>query len=179
MGRHVIIALKSRLSRSVHTHRDKFTLRKERGWVWLQRLCFWVLRKIGAYHLETIETVTYGPFDRNEKLSQRLFDIVEETLGWDTFDDTQWMVVMGRDEFRQLDQDKELLHVFGFVIGMEMRRPIRNRFGEYKVGTFHGIDVVVLPWVEGMTLVPKTSLAYSKTIHHVADCTAAITDWNP
>lgn len=173
--RHTITAIRGTLHKYTKMSPDVFEFRKDQGWHWLQRLCFWVLRKIGAQQLATMETVTYGPFERNDKLSETIFQLVEQTIGWPDFDESEWQLVMGRDTYRTLISDKELAHAFGFLYPIEVRSPSPPRFGafeQYTRGQVHGIDITVLPWVDGFALVPKKSLAYGSAALPIEDFAA-------
>lgn len=172
--RHTITAMRGTLHKYIQAEPAAYEFRKDRGWHWLQRLCFWVLRKIGAQRLATIKTVTYGPFERNDKLSEAIFQLVENALGWPRFDEIQWQIVMGRDTYRTLISDKELAHAFGFLYPLEVRSPYPNfgPFDPYTRGQVYGIDITVLPWVDGFALVPKTSLAYGSAALPIEDFTA-------
>ena len=164
--------MKGRLELYPKTLDDAFEFRKDRGWHWLQRLCFWALKKVGAYRHITIEKVSYGPFT-NDAIGQRIFELVESTLGWRDFNDSEWMIVMGRDAYREMVNDRELFHAFGFVKPLEVRHGPANpvgRYFDYVRGEVHGIDIAVVPWINGMALVPKMSLDYSGRGHHIADC---------
>jgi len=164
--------MKGRLELFPTTVEDAFEFRKDRGWRWLQRLCFWVLKKIGAHRHITVEKVSYGPFD-NAQIGGRVFEIVESTIGWRNFDASEWMLVMGRDAYRELVNDRELFHAFGFIKTLEVRHGPSNPVGpyfDYVRGQVYGIDIMVVPWVNGMALVPNMSLAYSGRGYHVADC---------
>lgn len=143
------------VKRVSHYSPTKFELTPSAGWLWLQRLCFWVLRKIDARSKEWTEsvrsvTVHYQGFmqalaaQRGEILSQ--YAIEGKYL------------LMGPMEFAEFSTTSVFLQAaVGFTIPDAVyRKETDGRCFPYKTKTIViDLNVIVLPWMKGMLVVPE------------------------
>lgn len=122
---------------------EDFTFRKDCGWVWLQRLCFWILAKIGAYRRdETVEVVKYVDIQRDE-----IYDAVLEAIeDAHMFDRKPTMVVFGGEEWRNLMNSPRPVDM---IMDYHLRRDDIRGLG-YSV---RGLPVKVVPWVKGFAVI--------------------------
>lgn len=128
---------------------NAFELRTDRGWVWLQKLCFAVLKWIGAHRLMTVEKVTYGPLDA-PKLIEKVFWSIENTVGWQSRRADEFCLVMGAKQFQELISHREVRDCFGWDLMVDVWTPYTKEI--------HGVPIAVVPWIDGLAVVPRCLL---------------------
>lgn len=130
--------------------RERYELRPERGWVWVQRAAFKVLDWIGAHHMATVKTFVRTP--------QQNDDLLKSLLG----QEGQWIehvhhsdrrgrgaqIFIGPDEYPDLMRLCE--HMGMSPVTMYGRIETRDRYGP----KWHDIPITVVPWMVGAVLVP-------------------------
>lgn len=122
-----------------HLHEDAFSLKPENGWVWLQRLCFWVLRKLRCYYNEPSVEVTrhvVSPDDFMERFFQQCDAL-------DVLRSRPEAILMGAEDYRDLMHSPLACEAFSF--DAQYNSP----------GRIHGVTVIVLPTVRGMAVLPS------------------------
>lgn len=118
---------------------DAFGLTPERGWVWLQKLCIWVLRKLGCFYNKPeveIKRHIIAPDDFMErffKQSNALEDLRMRPAA----------ILVGAEDYRDLMQSSLANEAFSF--------PARYGHG----GQICGLEVIVLPTIRGMVVLPE------------------------
>lgn len=123
--------------------KDTFGVRNDRPHVWLQRVCCWVLGKLGATHTYMTEDYLYYQVDVTDlvdSFKQQYGDVVHIT------GNTPSKVVMGVEDFHRLTNALQMNHVLSF----NLKAPI-NR---YHRADLTGIPVMVLPWMSGILVLP-------------------------
>lgn len=117
-----------------------FVLRKDRGWVWLQKICFKILRWIGAYELIKTETVTYTNL-RSDKLKDKIVEGIRSQGGY-----REGMVLtIGAAQWMELTDNRELMYeAFSYDV-------TAFRDSRYP-GRILGVKVEVIPWIDGWYL---------------------------
>ncbi len=129
---------------------DAFEFRKDRGWHWLQRSCFWVLGKIGAYQQKTFEVFRRTPQENN--------DLLKSLLG----QEGQWLRLINERAdcriFMGPDDQMDLMRLCEFremrPTSFRGRIETRQRRGDYTESCWHDIPITVVPWMKGAILVP-------------------------
>ncbi len=115
---------------------------------WLQKLCFWILGKCKAR--QKVEQKVDEWFRFSEKDIQRYIDEIEMRIMSRDIDlDKGGYLFLGRDEMKKLRQSENYHFEFCFSIGMEMLP------GGQK---YHGFTIVMIPWMEGILMVPQSCL---------------------
>ncbi len=116
-------------------HKEKFALRTDKRFVWLQRILFLGLKKLGAYDQGTYETMTVHTIDQKD-LANKL------AVMWNAicqFEDRPPVAVyMGEKEFTELTNNR-LSVGMGFSFNL----------AAHDQGSFRGMRIIVVPWMEG------------------------------
>lgn len=130
--------------RTLTEFKDGFEFRSDKKYHWIQKFCFWILRKIGAYRRENIHSFkkfTINPdsfmerlFKQNSYL-QKEFNMKPSKLFIGAEDYT---AVMGGDEMRQMLQFNTSYHFRDGRCGIEIM----------------GLKVTVVPWMRGIIVMP-------------------------
>jgi len=137
--------MQARLVETVLDLGNAFEFREDRGWHWLQRACFWVLRKIGAYAQETTRVWTRHPQDND--------DLLKSLLG----QEQEWLRLIHREDCRIYmgpEEHTEVLrmcdHLGSGHFTFDARIKITDRHGP----RFHDVPITVVPWLKGAFIVP-------------------------
>lgn len=130
------------------THHDVYKLRPDRKYVWLQKLCIRILKKLGANWIEDRMTFERIQID-SSKFMKNLFDQVAEIQR--EFNQKPKTILIGSEDYHKLMGDKELYQMLRFEAEYHTSR--RNERGEY-VGTVNGLSVQVIPWMQGILVLP-------------------------
>jgi hypothetical protein len=118
---------------------DAYMLRVDRRAPWLQRLCLWVLHKLGATaHIATAE-VRRVRLD-GEGFMARLYAQKRELF--DQFGYDASTLLIGSEEYEQLMGSPEVYQLMRFTAPYELR------------GQVFGLNVRVVPWMSGMVVLP-------------------------
>lgn len=117
---------------------DQYQLRRDRSAVWLQRLCVWVLRKLGAHAVVEVEDVTPVEFYSDDLISA-LNRQRQEVSG--RFGHKPARLVIGAEDFRRLMNTPEI-HQYVQI----------NT--QYRGHTVLGLRVEIVPWMRGMVVLP-------------------------
>lgn len=117
-----------------------FQYRSDRSYKWLQKLCFWILRKLKAFHQEDRATYITIEID-TEKFIKRLFQQRESIARCLSLDTTHLLI--GHDDFVELMEETKYYSSFSFV----------TKYG-YGQQLF-GLKVIVVPWMQGFVLLTK------------------------
>ena len=136
-------------SRKLVTPVDKYTFCEDKGYVWLQRLCFRVLSKIGAYAQEWTHVYRRVGFDNNDLLKLLLEQ--EKTFYSLIYNRKLERIYMGPDDYQDLMMGVERLGMIPitFVSFVKICSP-NNPYGSW-----HDIPITVIPWMKGVLMVPK------------------------
>ena len=121
---------------------DAYRFNEWAGWVPVQRLCFWLLRKIGAFaYVDTVKTSTHvldtdkfmENVDRQRRGLLDMYDLYGERL------------LIGVEEYQDfMSNNAEYIREFSFGT-------------TYNKGQFQicGMEVTVIPWMKGVLVLPK------------------------
>lgn len=126
----------------------KFEFQKEKGWHWLQKLCIKILAKIGAFSQEEIlltENVVVDCGSFRDNIQKQLAEAAMR------FDFEPSTLVIGSKTYHDFMKETYKDGIF-FDFGIELKA--------YRGGIpiLFGLDVLVVPWMEGMIVMPNTLL---------------------
>lgn len=120
------------------TIKHQYEVREDVRFVWLQRFLCWLLRKIGAY--ATVEDLKYVRYTFDKKdFTERLFRNKETVM---RFDCQPRQLIIGADDFAELMSLPEIRNYVSFDATYNYGRKIL------------GLNVKVVPWMQGMVVVP-------------------------
>ena len=124
---------------------DQYQLRADRKMLWLQRICFWVLKKIGARAVRTDLLIKKNTID-----IKNLFDLVlrqqYELYGKYLLESRHLLV--GYDEYSKF-MDGTLNSHFAFEVP---KHQLNNGL------VVSGMRVTLVPWMSGVLVLPKEIL---------------------
>lgn len=120
--------------------KDAFEFRPERGHVLLQKICFWFLRKMGAYRVGESITVKTIQID-SDKFIDQLLRQRKSLFKFFNLDASRLLI--GPDDFHSLMGEMQEHYLFSFNAEY------------YRNGELFGIKVYVIPWMKGMLVLPN------------------------
>lgn len=124
--------------------KDSFELRKDRPAVWLQRLCLWVLRRLGCYaQHETVRIDRHYIGWKGNSFMERLWE--RKKLIWGSFDMEPTRLLIGAEDYARLMQEAYSKNSFEFSAQYMMGRAGREP-------EVMGLKVEVIPWMSGILL---------------------------
>jgi hypothetical protein len=122
---------------------NTYQLRKDRDWLWVQKLAIWVLRKLGCFAIQEDAIITRHRFDGNTLLEAIM---AQHSEVMNIYHRHGERLLIGFEEFRDL-------------LGTEMREPrsfaMQYRWHEKNGYTVCGLKVTVIPWMKGILVVPR------------------------
>ena len=124
---------------------DFYGVRERGKMVWLQRLCFRVLKRLGKNAMEDKISVVRHVID-HDKILDRIW---EQKTGVMSFfhQGSPHMVLMGAEDFQEcLDSPTAPQGVMEFAV--------RARVGQNGLPAVFGLKIVVVPWIKGVVVVP-------------------------
>lgn len=124
---------------------DTYQLRTDRPLVWLQRVCLWMLRRLGCFVSVNdirIERHVFGKKGRT--FMERLWERRMSILG--TFDMQPTRLLIGPEEYAEIMHEAVSTASFGF----DAEYGVGN--GPLRQPTVMGLRVEVIPWMRGMLL---------------------------
>lgn len=123
--------------------KDSYSFRKDRGFHRVQKLCLWVLEKIGARNLSIDKQVKFVRFSPKDVMDS-LFKQRRNALQYLDIDANE--IFIGQDDFMELT-------------GQASGNPF-SFMGEYwQSGKCFGCKVTVVPWMKGVLVVPSKRVA--------------------
>jgi hypothetical protein len=122
--------------------KDAFELREDRPALWLQRVCLWVLRKLGCFACkETIDYQRHVFGDKGRDFMSRLWE--RKDALWGSFEREPTRLLIGAEQYAEMMRETASSAYFEFN-------------AEYMKGGRHpkvmGLHVEVIPWMCGMLL---------------------------
>lgn len=130
-------------------HDDAFSYQPSRGLKWLQRACFWVLRRIGCYHVSNFSTYRRIVVDRAASVHEIMRQQANLRSSLGTGGE---VLLIGAEDWKEILQSEPM-----FFSPMAFN-------GHYYVPRYPGdaerkeLRVCVIPWMRGMVLVPREAL---------------------
>src|SRR5262245_37147227 len=128
---------------------DKFEFRKDRSHHWLQRICFFILRKLKA-HSKLMTTVYRYTNLESKDLMGKIDEAIRTVVSLEDHQPQNLVIIMGRSQFYELVQNREVHMAMGWTVPMRIRTPYSERCLD--------IPVAVVPWIEGFAVVPADTV---------------------
>lgn len=119
---------------------NSFEFRKDLKYHWLQKACFWILRKIGCFRQFTDESIVVSRFQPKsfmDSIMKQRFSIE------DIYDIRPERLVIGAKDFEDLMGLPEFRQYFSFSAGADF-----NNLQMF------GMTIEVVPWMKGCVLLP-------------------------
>jgi hypothetical protein len=130
----------------------QYEYRPDRKWCWLQRVCLWILNKIGAFSQQV--TNTYGVVTiEHERLASFVRDLQRSARR--NGEPSPHRILMGWRTVEQFIQGEEGRDFFRHQVsfGVPSYRP------RYKRAEFCGMEIFCVPWfADGTVVLPSQYL---------------------
>lgn len=126
---------------------DLFKYRPDKGWRWLQRSAFALLRWIGAHHEPVISTFRRSA-EQNDELLKSLLGQEGQWIEHVHYEESA-QIYMGPDDYPDLVALAEFreMQAATFMGRIETS----TRYGS----KWHDIPITVVPWMKGAIIVPR------------------------
>jgi hypothetical protein len=139
VNREVIDVYELRSIPTVVALKDAFELREDRPARWLQRVCLWVLKKLGCYaNKETVAIERHAVGWHGEKFMERLW--ARKKAIWGDFEMEPTRLLLGAADYEEMMKE---VCTGGFSFNAEWYRGNREVMG---------LKVEVVPHMRGMLL---------------------------
>ncbi|MDE2103800.1 MAG: hypothetical protein KGL39_41565 [Patescibacteria group bacterium] len=136
--------------REVRPHPTRFEFSPQRGWKWAQRLCFWILAKIGARASE--EVIVWRRIGtQNDALLESLLKQEHWLLENLYYRRQAYRLLIGPEQEMELLRIAENIGMRHFSLDAGIRTADRNG------PRWHDIPITVIPWMKGALIVPRES----------------------
>ena len=135
----VIQFIESEEFRRTVTIKDAFEFRKDRPAHWLQRICLWVLRKLGAHHMRDTVTIRRHRLDA-KTFMERLFKQRAELAR--LLNREPKRLLIGSDDYFEMMNETAIHQSFSFRAEYAKNREIL------------GLEVQIIPWMRGVLVMP-------------------------
>lgn len=123
---------------------DVFCLKPASGWVWAQRICIWVLRKLNCQWYEEVESYTRHVIDtddfiKNLSLQHKgILDHCHREAG---------RLLMGAEDFQDLMSSP--------LVSQQMQFMASYAYAEHGRREIFGLEVTIIPWMKGILVMPR------------------------
>ena len=132
------------------THRallyDKFCVTDRGKYMWLQRICCWILKKLGAFY-EEVYDVCYTETIDKKKFVDAFMDQKSVLMH-------EWHLTPGKI----ICGEKDFCEIMGYKHSFDLM-PINVEFNielaDNERDVIFGVPVQVVPWLDGMIILPK------------------------
>lgn len=124
-------------------HDDVFAVNQHRKAVWLQKICIWILRKLGCEWTEITtkyRRVAISPSSFMQELCRQRAEIISR------FDGDPAVLLIGAEDFEKMMNTEEFGRLFSFT-------------GEYLLDRrIFGLSVHVVPYMRGMVVLDSRDI---------------------
>lgn len=127
---------------------SEFCFDREKGWVWLQKICFWILRKLDLYAIREKFESEYYEFN-TDNFFNNFMELKWELLNVDVMPK---LLIIGRDEWLKFQKHKFLLDVPVFFEAKYEVHKFNEKTGKSEF-FLEGIKVEIVPWMSGWCLI--------------------------
>lgn len=125
------------------TDNNAFAVREDRPHVWLQKVCCWVLRKLGAYRIDTQTKIEYRTIDADTFMDR----IAEQRASvFELLNCQPKELLIGAQDYAELMHEADIPFPFSFSASYAV--------GERGVAQIMGLKVRVIPWMRGVLVLP-------------------------
>ena len=123
---------------------DTYKLTPTAGWVWVQKICLWMLERLGCNAIETYYTTTSIAIDQ-----QKVLESVREQMTWmRRRGDTPDFILLGESAYDEARQD-----VFAREFTSHYEGKAHDEMGTYR--PLYGVPIRVVTYFKGCVVVPK------------------------
>ena len=121
----------------------KYEYSPRSGWKAVQRLCFWLLGRIGAFSHEAIsvQSITLDAKRLSAALISNHLTEVHRLMS------TPARIVLGAEDWHDLMGDPNIQSAVRFQAPVDLRKPGHE--------SLLGVDVTIIPWMRGLVILPK------------------------
>lgn len=149
----------TRLERSIITDKLAFEYRPDRKWHRVQKVCFWLLNKIGAFHRKTVEQVYFDKLQA-EDLHKLIFSALESVYKnwWDPQIRDDLVVCVGNQDWAELVSStaaRYWMQPLTYMTG-----PYRCFNGLDNKSSPFGVQIAVIPWIKGVVVIPRSAVKH-------------------
>lgn len=133
--------IETKTTHHLRVHEDRFQLTPKRGWLRLQRLCFWVLAKLECHSVDEVIEYTRHRIDTDDlvrKIHMQRIGLLEH------YNREGRRLLIGAEDFSKLMGSPEIRNLMSFDAKYHSGREIM------------GMKVTVVPWMKGMLVLPKS-----------------------
>jgi hypothetical protein len=127
-------------------HDDIYRYNQEGRIPWLQRLCFWILKKLKAYYIENVSQTSIITIDKNKTLEEIIRKVSVDFF----YDSNCKYILVGRDvlsDLRKLNQE------LSFYIPQAFYESYGS--GCSTRGEYMGLTIIYIPWMMGALPLPE------------------------
>lgn len=134
------------------SYRAAYEYCPQRGWKWLQRVCLWTLKKIGAHSMGMMPHFERKVIDR-DKFVAKLY--AQQRAVFDLMVNRPGTLLIGAEDFHEAMDQPEMKNIFQFSASVQMGRVDDRGQPHYSI---MGMRVIVVPWMRGMVPIPDDLL---------------------
>lgn len=152
---HVSFALTQATTSRIYSP-TKFQFRIELGWHWVQKFCFWVLRKIGAHAIDFDTQITRLDIQYKtliEGINRQRAELFNQYALEGKY------LLMGAQDYSELMADPTYINqMIHFSVPDAVYRQERNMDRNFRLDTkmiIMNLNVVIVPWMKGMMVLPE------------------------
>lgn len=122
-------------------------------WTWpLQKIGIWILVLFGSEYRHQVETVAMHSFQAKDVMDEVLH--AKRAIELAYCQTHRLVVYMGEDKYRKLvSSDTVRMAECGGAVRVPMN-PDLHLTGERGAWTIYGMELILVPWMEGMLVVP-------------------------
>lgn len=117
-----------------------YAYNQERGWRWLQWICFRILRALRCEYNNEVHTITTMVIDK-KRLIDRLFAQHENLVSFFNYHPDRLLI--GAKDWAELMDDQEVSQMISFDMSYHRNRSV------------YGLRVQIIPWMRGMLVMPQ------------------------
>lgn len=125
------------------TDNNAFAVREDRPHLWLQKVCCWVLGKLGAYRRDTQTKIEYRTIDADNFMTR----IAKQHASvFELLNRKPKKLLIGAQDYAELMCETNSRYPFTFNASYAI--------GERGVARIMGLEVQVIPWMRGVLVLP-------------------------
>jgi hypothetical protein len=122
--------------------KDRFAFNEKIGWLWVQRLLFYILEKLGCQAYDEVLDVQRHIINPKSTV-EHIAEQYAEALSLYAYKGEYLLI--GPEQYAQFTHNVPLWDLYSFD------GPYSTRNGEFKM------KIVVIPWMDGILVVPRLS----------------------
>ena len=128
---------------------QRYNFRSDRKHQWLQKACFWILEKLRCQSI--MHEIEY---ERHTVDTEDFIDQLIEQCGIldNCYGEHPKKVLVGSKVYQEITGNLHICEKLHFERGIRMKKLMPN--GRFPVEYFMGLEVIVVPWMEGVLVMP-------------------------